>query len=82
MASSSCPKCDFKFFEVVENEPANGKYKYVFTQCAKCGTVVGVNEFYNIGALIKETPDSLMNRLQSIEQRLQSIEYAIQSLNR
>ena len=49
MALSTCPKCDNHIFELVENSPINSSFKLNFVQCAKCGTVVGVMEYYNIG---------------------------------
>ena len=49
MAQSKCIKCDSTQFELVQHSPSKSTFKLVFTQCAKCGGVVGVTEFYNIG---------------------------------
>jgi len=39
---------------MVENEPVGSNYKFMFVQCAKCGGVVGVLDFFNIGDLIQK----------------------------
>ena len=52
MATSSCPKCGQHRFEIKENGPSGGAYKLMFVQCASCGTVVGVQDFYNVGAML------------------------------
>ena len=52
MARSTCAKCSGTTFELVENEPVGGKFKYFFVQCNKCGAVIGVQEFFNAGSLL------------------------------
>jgi hypothetical protein len=52
MAQPMCPKCERKIFEIKELSPKNSKWKYNFVQCATCGCVVGVVDYYNLGALI------------------------------
>jgi hypothetical protein len=54
MARSTCIKCGGLRFEMVENEPVGSNYKFMFVQCAKCGGVVGVLDFFNIGDLIQK----------------------------
>ena len=54
MAFSKCPKCENPYFEVKENIPNSSNYKLMFVQCAKCGSVAGVLDYYNIGTLVKE----------------------------
>lgn len=54
MANSKCPKCDNAHFEVAENSPSKSKYKLMFIQCSKCGSVVGTMDYWNIGILLKE----------------------------
>ena len=54
MAYSKCPKCDNTYFEMIENSPNKSKYKLLFVQCSKCGSVVGTMEYFNIGAKISE----------------------------
>lgn len=49
MAMSKCASCGNSSFEVQENTPAHSNYKLIFVQCAKCGAVVGVQDYYNIG---------------------------------
>ena len=52
MVRSKCPKCDNTRFEVVEHSPSGSNFKLMFIQCASCGSVVGVTEYYNAGALL------------------------------
>ena len=52
MAMSSCPKCGTHRFEMKESSPAGSEFKIMFIQCASCGTVVGVTDFYNIPSLL------------------------------
>jgi len=50
MAMSTCVKCGGHSFEIRENEPHDSRFKLMFVQCSSCGGVVGVIDFYNIGA--------------------------------
>ena len=59
MASSTCPKCDQHSFEIKENTPRGSNFKLLFVQCSSCGAVVGVMDYYNIGAKIKEVENKL-----------------------
>ena len=52
MAQPTCPKCDNKMFEVQTAEPQKSRYKVWFVNCTKCGAVVGVLDYWNIGALV------------------------------
>jgi predicted nucleic-acid-binding Zn-ribbon protein len=49
MATSTCVKCGSHQFETKEADPKNSMFKMTFVQCASCGGVVGVMDFYNIG---------------------------------
>jgi hypothetical protein len=53
MVESTCLKCGCHKFEVVENVPANSKFKFLFIQCSGCGGVVGVMDYYNVGQEIQ-----------------------------
>lgn len=53
MALPSCPKCEWHYFEIKTIEPAGSNFKENAVQCRKCGTVVGVVEYYNSGTLLK-----------------------------
>jgi hypothetical protein len=61
MATSTCPKagCGSHRFEMVENTPSGSAYKLMFIQCASCGTVVGVMDYFNIGNLLKKVAKAL-----------------------
>ena len=73
MATSKCPSYGSHSFEMVEHEPRLSKFKMMFTQCSNCGAVIGVTEFFNIGALLNEKEE----RIKTIERRLN---YAISLL--
>jgi len=54
MATSRCPKCENPRFELVQNRNVkDSEYILIFIQCTKCGSVVGVTDYYNIPALLK-----------------------------
>jgi uncharacterized Zn finger protein len=61
MALSTCPKCNNHTFEIVENSPSKSAYKLLFVQCTSCGAVVGVMDYYNIGARINELEKKVDN---------------------
>jgi len=50
---SKCPRCQNTSFEIVTETPKGSAFKMLFTRCASCQTVVGVNEYYNTGALLE-----------------------------
>jgi hypothetical protein len=53
MAISTCIKCEGTRFELKEAPSMGGtNYKYQLVQCAKCGGVVGVLDYFNIGAIL------------------------------
>lgn len=54
MARSSCPKCDSHTFEIVEGNPNNTAFRLMYVQCSSCGSVVGVMDYYNIGAKLEK----------------------------
>lgn len=54
MASSTCVKCGSGSFQMVEKEPYGSRFKYMYHQCSSCGGVVGVTEYFNVGALMKK----------------------------
>jgi hypothetical protein len=59
MAISTCTKCGGHLFEIRENEPRGSRFKLMFVQCSSCGGVVGVIDYYNIGAEIQEIKKKL-----------------------
>ena len=61
MAYSTCVKCGNRSFEILENSPKGSNYKLMFVQCTSCGGVIGVMEYYNIGAKIEELEIKLKN---------------------
>jgi hypothetical protein len=66
MATSKCVKCDGAIFETKDASPKHSQFKLTFEQCASCGGVVGVMDFYNIGAElqdIKKTLEMIMMKI-------------------
>ena len=59
MAVSTCPKCESTVFEIKEHEPRGSSFKYGFVQCAACGAVVGVMDFFNIGGMLQSLAKKL-----------------------
>ncbi len=54
MAQSTCVKCGNHTFELALVEPQRAMFKLHFVQCTSCGGVVGVTEYYNIGATLEK----------------------------
>lgn len=69
MALSKCPKCDSTQFEVQENSPVGSRFKIIFVQCSRCGCVVGVTDYRNIGYEVQE----VKQELQAIKQEVHYI---------
>jgi predicted nucleic acid-binding Zn-ribbon protein len=59
MAMSTCMKCGNHTFEMVEREPRGSRFKLMFVQCTMCGGVVGVMDYYNIGAQTEQIKAAL-----------------------
>jgi predicted nucleic-acid-binding Zn-ribbon protein len=53
MAISRCVSCKGTSFEISEANVSGTRFKLNFVQCALCGAVVGVTEFYNSGSIVK-----------------------------
>ena len=56
---SKCPSCSNTEFEAVNETPVNSNYELIFVRCTSCKAVVGVIDFYNVGALIKKLATKL-----------------------
>ena len=56
MAMSRCPKCENSSFELKEASPRGSSYKFNFIQCASCGAVVGVADYWNVPILLEKSP--------------------------
>ena len=54
VAISTCAKCGNRFWELVESAPLNAAFKLMFVQCNKCGSVVGVTEYYSVGEAVHQ----------------------------
>lgn len=59
MARPKCGFCQGLRFEVSTIDPASANFKMLATICASCGAVLGVTEFFNIGALLKKLAQKL-----------------------
>ena len=55
MATSRCPRpeCDSTYFEAKKLEPQDSPYKLIAIQCRKCGAVVGVLDWLNLGHMLE-----------------------------
>lgn len=54
MPRSTCPKCDSTRFELAQSEPNGSRFKVNFIQCASCGAVVGVMDYYSVPSLLEK----------------------------
>jgi hypothetical protein len=52
MATSTCVKCDGTSFEVKEAKLKGSAYRMYFIQCSSCGGALGVQEYFNTGAML------------------------------
>jgi predicted nucleic-acid-binding Zn-ribbon protein len=59
MALPSCPKCGNHMFTTSEIEPSGSNFKFIAVICSSCGTIVGVQEFFNVGQLIHDLAKQL-----------------------
>jgi hypothetical protein len=59
MASSRCANCEGSLFEMIQNSPTKSAYKMNFIQCSKCGAVVGVVDYFNVGAMLHKQGEAL-----------------------
>lgn len=50
MAQSTCVKCGGHSFELQQLNVAKANFKLFAVQCADCGGVVGLQEYFNTGA--------------------------------
>lgn len=78
MAESTCAKCGGHLFELKVNEPYDARFKAMFVQCRNCGTPVGVQDYYNLGGLLKEQE----KKLKQLESRLSGIQSALDGIVR
>jgi hypothetical protein len=74
MALPTCVKCGQHRFELQEAEPAQSNYKFFYLQCASCGGVAGVTDFYNVGHLVKKQEKELA----SLRSEVADVRHALQ----
>ena len=65
-------------FRIKINEPYDARFKAMFVQCRSCGTPVGVQDYYNIGGLLKEQE----KKLKQLESRLSEMQSALDGIVR
>lgn len=78
MAFSSCVKCGGRSFEMVEAEPRNSRVKVNFVQCAGCGGVAGVFDYFPVGKLVKDQDE----RFAKIERAIGDLDALVRRLHR
>jgi translation initiation factor 2 beta subunit (eIF-2beta)/eIF-5 len=54
MALPACVKCGSHRFEMVEHTPIGSSFRLMFVQCASCGGVVSVQDFFNLGEMLRK----------------------------
>lgn len=59
MAASKCPQCEKDTFELKAVVPKGSRFKISLVQCAHCGTVVGVTDYYNTASLLEKIAERL-----------------------
>ena len=59
MATSACSKCGGEEFEMAQTSPRGSHWMFQFVQCASCGAVVGVLDYYNIRAMVQDPSDQV-----------------------
>jgi predicted nucleic-acid-binding Zn-ribbon protein len=59
MAAATCIKCGSHHFETNVQEPTGANFKLIFIQCAVCGGVVGVTEYWNVGQRLTDLAKKL-----------------------
>jgi|GEM_PF-837509 len=68
MLFSACPRCQQRYFEVREESPNGSNFKLNFVQCASCGSVVGVLDYFNIGAMLEKQEAAIDAQAQALQQ--------------
>jgi hypothetical protein len=59
MATSKCPKCDNKSFELKSAKIKDCRPDLNFIQCASCGAVIGVLDPYRASILVRQLAKKL-----------------------
>lgn len=76
MAQSTCIKCGWHNFELMEQSFVGAKYKMFLVQCASCGTPVGVVPFYDPGV----TANIVSDKVDKLEREIQDIQYTLNDI--
>lgn len=82
MARSTCVKCGGSMFETVEQSPRGSNFKLIFIQCSSCGGVVGVMDYFNIGAKVENLEKDLGKVNQLVQNTNANVRNIIDFLNR
>ena len=59
MAASKCPQCEADEFELKAVIPKGSRFKISLVQCASCGVVIGVTDYYNTASLLEKIAERL-----------------------
>lgn len=79
---ANCPKCNSSTFKVELVDPRGSNFKLNLVTCASCGSAVGVLDYWNIGALLKEqekTLNQVLTRIASLEPSIQQIAHHLRN---
>jgi hypothetical protein len=77
MTWSTCAKCGSHSFQLVENEPSGSNFKLMFIQCSSCGAPIGVQDYYNTGALLQKQ----QKQIEAIEANINNLQYSLDVIN-
>ena len=59
MATPRCPKCESSSFEIQEVKVKNANYRHHVINCASCGSILAVHEFFNVNARLVRLAEKL-----------------------
>ncbi len=82
MALTKCPHCKGGFFEIQEAEPRGSAFKAMFIQCSKCGAPFAAQDYYNVGALLKDQEAKIADLSRKVDQLDYNIQEILQALQR
>jgi hypothetical protein len=80
MAITKCPHCEGTFFEIKESAPQGAAYKAIFIQCSGCGAPFAAQDYYNLGALLKEQEAKIAELFQKVDQKFDQLDYQIRAI--
>lgn len=78
MAIPTCPRCEGRSFEMSTAVVGNSQYQQSLLLCSKCGSVLGLTEYLNVGSRVEE----LRQQMTEVANTLQGIQAQLNGLTR